>query len=299
MLRKIIVRKGDITKMHTDVIVNAANPTLLGGGGVDGAIHAAAGPELLEECSQIGGIEVGEAVMTSGYNLPAKKIIHTVGPDCRICCFKERQPLLKSAWRNSLALAERHNACSIAFPSISTGVYSYALDRAASIAVKTITEFLRTEAVCLKEVHIVCFDYETFLTYKNEVQDVFCYDIDTEFMSCEDYLSVTVVSDDTGYEHPVSEQAQFDFLRFMRTKPVKNWRNQLMVLDYFPNLPSEKLIQILDRVHELNLKYGCHNIVYQNFLEFVYDEYGEKNIDDFLAEDIEEMDSKIHDFFVN
>lgn len=297
MVRKIIVRKGDITKMHTDVIVNAANPTLLGGGGVDDAIHAAAGPELLKECSQIGGIAVGEAVMTNGYNLIAKKIIHTVGPDCRYCCIEDRELLLESAWRNSLALAESHGVGSIAFPSISTGIYAYPLDQAAYIAIRTISKFLKTESIFLNEVHIVCFDDETFSKYRHEVQSFFCFDTDIESTFYKDFLSISFVSENTESGSLNSEQSKHDFLNFMRTKSVNDCRNLLMALDYFPNLQSEKLLQILQRVKELNQKYGCYNIVYQNFLEFAYDVYGEEKIDEFLEDD--DVKEKIHDFFAN
>lgn len=136
----IRVWQGDITTLNVDAIVNAANSSLLGGGGVDGAIHLAAGPELLEECRQIGGCPTGEARMTSGYRLPARHIIHTVGPVWRGGGQGEDQ-LLASAYRNALGLAQEHDLKTIAFPAVSTGIYGFPAERAATIAVNTIREF--------------------------------------------------------------------------------------------------------------------------------------------------------------
>jgi len=159
MKERIQVVEGDITKQRVGAIVNAANESLLGGGGVDGAIHRVAGPELLAECRTLGGCPTGEAKITKGYKLPAKHVIHTVGPVWRGGKHKEDE-LLARCYRNSLALAVAHGVRSIAFPSISTGAYRFPPERAAAIAVREVHAFLRNEAR-IDKVLLVCFSAES------------------------------------------------------------------------------------------------------------------------------------------
>jgi O-acetyl-ADP-ribose deacetylase (regulator of RNase III) len=159
--------QGDITKMKVDAIVNAANSSLLGGGGVDGAIHRAAGPELVAECATLGGCATGEAKITRGYRLPAKYVIHTVGPVWHGGTHNEEK-LLADCYRNSLRIAAERRLKTIAFPAISTGVYRFPPERACQIAVETVREFL-TEHPAIEKVSFVCFDTLTFGLYKNAV----------------------------------------------------------------------------------------------------------------------------------
>ena len=167
---KINIIQGDITKMEVDAIVNAANSSLLGGGGVDGAIHSAAGEELLEECKQIGGCPTGEARITKGYNLPAKHVIHTVGPVWRGGENNEVE-LLKSAYQNSLLLAQKNGLKTIAFPNISTGIYGFPKRRAAKIAIRTVKEFLEKLKKPM-DVTFVCFDEENLAFYNELIETV-------------------------------------------------------------------------------------------------------------------------------
>ena len=165
--RRVAVYQGNITKMGVDAIVNAANTSLLGGGGVDGAIHAAAGPELLEECRELGGCRVGEAKITAGYALPAPFVIHTVGPIWRGGEAGEARKLA-CCYHNSLRLAVDYQLTTVAFPAISTGVYGYPKQEAAAIAVKTVADFLATDA-SLHKVYFVAFDKQAEQLYSQEL----------------------------------------------------------------------------------------------------------------------------------
>ncbi|MCA9320097.1 MAG: O-acetyl-ADP-ribose deacetylase [Planctomycetes bacterium] len=153
----IRVLKGDITKVAADAIVNAANESLLGGGGVDGAIHRAAGPQLLEECQALGGCPTGQAKVTRGHALPARWVIHTVGP-----IWKDGQTdeprILGSCYRRSLDLAREHGARSVAFPAISCGIYGYPIEDAARVAVRTISNWLARHEDEIDDVILVCFN---------------------------------------------------------------------------------------------------------------------------------------------
>jgi O-acetyl-ADP-ribose deacetylase (regulator of RNase III) len=169
MSDKIEIAKGDITKLNVDAIVNAANSSLLGGGGVDGAIHRAAGPRLLEECKELNGCKTGEAKITKGYNLPAKFVIHTVGPVWS-GGNNDEDELLKNCYINSLMLAKQNQIKTLAFPAISTGVYRFPLDRAAKIAISTVKDFLSNDD-SLEKVVFICFDENTETIYKKTISN--------------------------------------------------------------------------------------------------------------------------------
>ena len=165
MKERIEILEGDITKQEVDAIVNAANTSLLGGGGVDGAIHRAAGPDLLEETRKIGGCPTGEARVSKGYRLPANWVIHTVGP-VWAGGHKNEDNLLANCYKNSLVAAEKLGIKTIAFPSISTGVYRFPLDRATKIALKETRQFLQDNKT-VEKVIFVCFGKKALTTYEN------------------------------------------------------------------------------------------------------------------------------------
>lgn len=165
LFNHIEIIQGDITMLKVDAIVNAANTSLLGGGGVDGAIHRAAGPKLLGECRTLGGCRTGEAKLTRGYQLPAKYIIHTVGPVWH-GGGNEEDELLASSYRNSLQLAVSKNINTLAFPAISTGAYGFPPQRATKIAVKEVVSFLKHNN-SIEKVVFICHDQETYECYLN------------------------------------------------------------------------------------------------------------------------------------
>jgi O-acetyl-ADP-ribose deacetylase (regulator of RNase III) len=171
MQTEIKIVKEDITKLKVDAIVNAANRTLLGGGGVDGAIHRAAGPKLLEECKTLGGCETGEAKITKGYNLPAKYVIHTVGP-VWYGGKNDEEKMLALCYRNSLVLAVKNGIKTIAFPSISTGAYGFPIEKASLIAMNEVKNFLEKNDF-LGKIIFVLFSEKDFLLYKKDAVKIF------------------------------------------------------------------------------------------------------------------------------
>jgi len=161
ILKKIVLLKTDITKLKVDAIVNAANSSLLGGGGVDGCIHRAAGPELLDECEKLDGCETGKSKITKGYNLPAKHIIHTVGPK------GEKPEKLSSCYTSCLELVKKHKLKTVAFCCISTGIYGYPNDKAAKVAFNTVVEWIGSNMDFVDEVTFCTFLEKDFVLYED------------------------------------------------------------------------------------------------------------------------------------
>jgi O-acetyl-ADP-ribose deacetylase (regulator of RNase III) len=170
MKGRLVIVEGDITRQMVDAIVNAANNSLLGGGGVDGAIHRAAGPALLEECRQLRGCATGEAKITKGYNLPARYVIHTVGPVWHGGHHNEEK-LLARCYRSCFTLAEQHGIRSIAFPSISTGAYGFPIKRASRIALTEVKRVLE-RTITLEQVVLVCFGNQVYQCYTAALREL-------------------------------------------------------------------------------------------------------------------------------
>ena len=168
-MSRIEIIQGDITKQAVDAIANAANCSLLGGGGVDGAIHRAAGPELLAECRTLHGCETGKAKITKGYRLPARYVLHTPGPVWHGGTHREDE-LLASCYRSCLELADENDCRTVDFPSISTGVYGFPVERAAGIAIRTIADFLAGHPA-IERVRMVCFDSRTKAVYDRALRE--------------------------------------------------------------------------------------------------------------------------------
>ncbi len=166
--------EGDVTAQDTEAIVNAANPTLLGGGGVDGAIHRAAGPQLLEECRTLGGCQTGDAKITKGYRLKAKHVVHTVGPVYRRDGERAVE-LLASAYRRSLEVTSENNVRSVSFPSISTGAYGYPMEEAAAIALQTAINYLESHTD-IELVRFVLFGRRTYQVYEKALKEILAHD---------------------------------------------------------------------------------------------------------------------------
>ena len=171
MKTRIVTIEGDITQQEVEAIVNAANSRLAGGGGVDGAIHRAGGPAIMEQCRQIGGCPTGQAVITTAGNLKAKKVIHTVGPVWH-GGDKGEAELLASAYRESLKIAAENKLTSVSFPSISTGVYGYPVEQAAGVALRAVSGFLREKATSVREVVFVLFDPRTYEAYAAALREI-------------------------------------------------------------------------------------------------------------------------------
>ena len=181
-MQGIVIKQADITQVTVEAIVNAANQRLLGGAGVDGAIHKAGGPSIMAQCDQIradqGGCPTGQAVMTTAGNLPAKKVIHTVGPIYSGGSERESQ-LLSQCYLNSMKLAEKHALKSLSFPNISTGVYGYPKHEAAKLALTTVSTYLARPKCAIKQVVFVCFDDENYSIYLQLIDEgVACIKVD-------------------------------------------------------------------------------------------------------------------------
>lgn len=222
--------RNDITKMNVDAVVNAANSSLLGGGGVDGAIHYAAGPKLLEECKTLGGCKTGQAKITGGYNMSCRYIIHTVGPVWRGGTNGERE-LLYSCYKNSLELAKNHGCETVAFPLISSGIYGYPKDKALNVAVSAFSDFLQENEM---DIYLVIFDRASFEISSNLIKDIKQY-----------------ISDRYAEEHNdiSSRRISADFLARQAAGPVKmkcSKQNLRAFLEQHDETFSQALLRLID-----------------------------------------------------
>ncbi len=226
--------RNDITKVHADAIVNPANPSLLGGGGVDGAIHKAAGPELLEECKSLGGCRTGQAKITKGYNLPATYVIHTVGP-IWIDGTNNEEKLLKDAYRNSLTLAKEYDLESVALPLISTGAYGYPKDQALNVAISTIGEFLLENDML---VYLVIYDKASFVLSEKVFSSITEY-IDDKYI--EEIEDTYFLEEKERRRHYYSRQMSEDLKSSASTKPLLDYEDSFIQDDYEKTTyPSKK-----------------------------------------------------------
>ena len=233
--------RNDITKVHADAIVNAANESLLGGGGVDGAIHRAAGPELLDECRTLGGCKVGEAKITKGYRLPAKYVIHTVGPVWRGGKSNEEQ-LLADCYRNSLALAKEHDLESIAFPLISSGAFGYPKDKALKVAIAEIGDFLLQHEMT---VYLVVFDRAAFTLSEKLFSSI------TEYID-DNYIDAHPIDDRNRRERVCMQNAVFYEASMPQASmpapeaPLKRKRKLVDVMKQLEETFSQVLLRLID-----------------------------------------------------